>query len=183
MLRSRPVALLALAVLAGSAAGCGGDPEAGGPSEAGPTIAVAADPSRPPVTSAIPPERERVTPALGKWFSYKTGLRVRIGSPARFRPSPWIEREPGVPLSFTVDVLNRTGEEWNPSQLHVRLQSGFTPSIQIYDAEQGIVARPEERVPAGRSVQFRVAYWAPEQSRLTVEFSPGFGYQSTVVQG
>ena len=117
MLRSRPVALLALAVLAGSAAGCGGDPAAGGPSDAGPTIATAADASPSPASSAVPPEKGRATPALGKWFSYKTGLRVRIGSAERFRPSQWIEREPGVPLAFTVDVLNRTGEEWNPSQL------------------------------------------------------------------
>jgi hypothetical protein len=182
MLRSRPVAFLALAVLAGSAAGCGVDSAAGGPSEAGPTLAMAADASRPPVTSAIPPERARATPALGKWFSYKTGLRVRIGSPERFRPSSWIEREPGVPLAFTVEVVNRTGEEWNPSQLHVRLQSGFTPAIQIYDAEKGIVARPEQRLADGRSLRFRVAYWAPQQSRLTLELSPGFGYQPTLVQ-
>lgn len=124
-----------------------------------------------------------MTPTLGKWFSYKTGLRVRIGKPERIQPSPWIEREPGIPLAFTVDVLNRTGEEWNPSQLHVRLQSGFTPATQIYDAEEGIVARPEHRLADGRSVRFQVAYWAPHESRLTLDFSPGFGYQPTLVRG
>jgi hypothetical protein len=182
MHRSGLVGLLVLPVVALSAAGCGGDSGSGGPDEAGPTIAVAAG-APAPAPSATPEATPSAAPRLGKGFAYRTGLRVRIGKPERFRPSPWIEREPGVPLAFTVVVLNRTGEEWNPSQLHVRLQTGFQPATQIYDAEKGIVARPEERLADGRSVTFRVAYWAPARSHLTVEFAPGFGYQPTVVDG
>lgn len=180
---SGPVSLIALTALAVLAAGCAGDSESGGPSEAGPTVAVAADVSSPPAPSTPPPEAEDTNPRLGRWFSYETGLRVRIGRPERFQPSSWIERQPGIPLAFSVVVVNRTGEEWNPSQLHVRLQSGFTPATQIYDAEQRIVARPERRLADGRTARFRVAYWVPEQRLLTVEFSPGPGYQPILVEG
>ena len=171
-----------LSTLMVSAAACS-NPEAGGPSEAGPTIPVAADASQRPAAVAETKPVPSRAPSLGKTFSYKAGLRVRIGKPEPFQPSAWVKQAPGVPLAFTVVVLNRTGEVWNPSQLHVRLQAGFRPAVQIYDAENGIVARPEQRLADGRSVRFRVAYWAPQQSRLTLEFSPGFGYQPTVVRG
>lgn len=144
---------------------------------------LAANAPQPSDPSAGPEAPPRAAPTLGEGFAYTAGLRVRIGKPERFRPSPWIEREAGVPLAFPITVLNRTGEEWNPSQLHVRLQSGFQPAIQIYDAEKGIVARPERRLRDGGLINFRVAYWVPERSRLTLEFSPGFGYQPTLVQG
>jgi hypothetical protein len=88
---------------------------------------------------------------------------------------------PGRPMQFTIVVLNKTGELWNPSQLHVRLTSGFQPAVQIYDADQGIVARPRRRLHDGASVRFAVGYWVPDPRHLTLEFEPGFGYASTVI--
>ena len=183
-LRSTLLVGIVLPALALSSAGCGSDGETGGPTEAGPTLALAADTAATPVAAPTPEETARATPTLGKRFTYRSGLRVRIGKAEGFRPSPWIEREPGaVALAFTVVVVNRTGEEWNPSQLHVRLSSGFTRATQIYDAEKGIVARPEERLADRGTVRFRVAYWVPEGGDVTVEFAPGFGYEPTVVDG
>jgi hypothetical protein len=171
--------VLALALT--SVAGCTSDSGPGGPSHAGPTLTVVADtptPAEAPSATARPPKKLR----FGKTFTYAAGLRVRIGKPEPFRPSPWVERMPGRPTRFTIIVVNHTGEIWNPSQLHVRLTSGFQPAVQIYDADLRVVARPERRVPDARSVRFAVGYWVPDLRHLTLEFEPGFGYARSVIQ-
>ncbi|WP_182526432.1 hypothetical protein [Nocardioides dongkuii] len=108
-------------------------------------------------------------------------MRMQVGPPQRFTPSSWIEPRPGLPVRLRVTVRNGAEEPWNPSQLHVRLGSGFVPAEQIFDYDQGVVARPEERVPAGETVTFFVGYWVPDTERLSVEVDPGQGYQPTVV--
>jgi hypothetical protein len=170
--------VLALALT--SVAGCTSGSGAGGPSHAGPTLAVVADtpaPAEAPSATARPQTKLR----FGKTFTYAAGLRVRIGKPEPFRPSPWVERMPGRPTRFTIIVVNNTGEIWNPSQLHVRLTSGFQPAVQVYDADKGIVARPEHRLREGKAVRFDVGYWVPDLRHLTLEFEPGFGYASSVI--
>jgi hypothetical protein len=120
-------------------------------------------------------------PGFGESFRYGSGLRVQVDPPERFTPSPWIERRPGAPMRLRVSVRNGTEEVWNPSQLHLRLASGFVATEQIFDYEQDVIARPEDRVPAGGSVSFYVGYWVPDAERLSLEVDPGRGYQTTVV--
>ena len=176
--RSSGLVAALVAMSSALATGCSTADPSGGPTSAGPTLAAV---SEVPAAETTPSEPAGRDPRFGHRFAYASGLRVRIAEPKSFRPSAWIERLPGTPTRFVVVVDNKTGEEWNPSQLHVTLQSGFTSAPQIYDAEQGIVARPEARVRDGRSVTFSVGYWVTDPDDLTMEFAPGFGYQSTVV--
>lgn len=118
---------------------------------------------------------------FGRWFHYGSGLWVKVGHAKAFTPSDWVQPAAGQPMHFTVEVRNRTGSEWNPSQLHIRLQSGLAPAMAIFDHEKGVVARPEERLPDRRSVRFKVGFWVTDPDQLALEFAPGFGYQAVGV--
>ena len=187
---SLAVLAVTLATLAMSASGCGSTDPAAASVEPGISATTAGLPSASPTSGTAPAvpaptagEEPYRSPRFGQGFRYAGGLAVTVGEPERFRPSPWVKREPGVAMRFEVVVRNRTGDEWNPSQLHVRLLSAFAPAVQIFDYDHRVVARPEERVPAGRTVTFSVGYWVRDADRLTMEFSPGFGYQDITVGG
>lgn len=179
----------AAVVFAPLLSGCGvlaadEDPEFGAPQEAG--ASGEKNPGNAPRELVNPAETiassdEVRAPVFGEFFRYGSGLKIQVEAPERFTPSGWIERRPGVPLRLRVTVRNGTEELWNPSQLHVRLASGFVPAEQIFDYDQDVVARPEERVPHGETVTFFVGYWVPDPERLSLEVDPGHGYQTTVV--
>ncbi|HCB03896.1 MAG TPA: hypothetical protein DEQ43_06555 [Nocardioides bacterium] len=165
------------------ASGCAGESSAGGPASAGPTLAVSE--SAPSATAAPTPASTPTpsarAPKFDRPFTYAAGLRVKVSAPEPFTPSPWVVPEPGTPLRFDVVVQNHTGKEWNPSQLHLKLTSGFQPAPQIYDAEKGVVARPEDRLPDRGIVRFSVGYWVTDETELALELSPGFGYQAVTI--
>jgi hypothetical protein len=187
-------AALCVAVLCVALTACGGDGgsdvAADGPSpqpatgsatgapSSTPTAAAATAPSSSPGGAATEvPEAAR----FGKSFTYAGGLTVRVDPPEQFLPSKWVERVEGTPMRFSVTIGNDTGEEFNPSQLHLRLRSTYAEAAQIFDQEQGVVARPENRLRDGRTVRFTVGYWVTDPDDLVLEFAPGFDYASTSV--
>lgn len=175
---------LALAVPAG---GCAGSDPSGASAEPAIDAATAGLPSPTSTagTTAVttpPPAAEPVrTPRFGQTFRYGGGLVVTVSEPRPFRPSPWVERRPGDPMRFEIVIRNRTDEEWNPSQLHARVLTSFTPAVQIFDYDHHVVARPEERLPAGGTTTFSVGYWITDVSAVTMVLSPGFGYQEITI--
>lgn len=183
-------ALVLTGVLAMAASGCStADPSANA-AEPGLDAATAGLPSAAPDTTSEVPipsptesEPPPTSPSFGKTFTYGGGLAVTVHEPEPFRPSPWVDRLPGTAMRFEITVRNRTGEQWNPSQLHVRLLSGFAPAVQIFDYDHAVVARPENRLAAGRSATFWVGYWVTDADQLAIEFAPGFGYQAITVGG
>lgn len=190
----------ALMTLASALAGCGAADHGSGPGASSPAPSIDAahagipagavvgatttPDDGPTVTdgsSSASPTSSVSTHRFGSWFHYGNGLWVKVDPPRPFTPSGWVKRQPGTPTLFPVQVRNNTGGVWNPSQLHVRLQSGLRPATQIFDYEKSVVARPEQRLADKGTVSFAVGYWVTDPSQLIVDFAPGFGYDSALV--
>ncbi len=177
-------------MLAVAAGGCGAADPSASAAEPGQAAATAGLPSAAPTTgsadpapdpTATPSDSATESPRFGETFRYAGGLAVTVGAPEPFRPAPWVEPGRGPPCGSRSRCATGPGTEWKPSQLHVRLLAAFAPATQIFDYDSDVVARPEHRVPHGRSVTFWVGYWVPDTESLAVVFSPGFGYQDITV--
>ncbi|WP_244928681.1 hypothetical protein [Nocardioides sp. W7] len=179
-------ALLAIASIALTTAGCAdADPGATAP---GPGIdaATAGLPETstaptPATTTGATGDAPAPAPRFGRTFRYGGGLAVTVAEPEPFRPSAWVQRQAGTPMRFEITVRNRTGDTWNPSQLHVRLLSAFTPATPIFDHDSQVLARPEERLADRGTVTFSVGFWVGDAEQLALELAPGFGYQPITV--
>jgi len=136
----------------------------------------------PVAVPTLPEPKEPAEPEFGKTFTYTGGITVRIEEPERFTPSAWVKPLAGTPMRFQVTLRNTTAEEFNPSQLHVTLRSTFAEAVQIFDYEQGVVARPEDRLKPGRTVRFAVGYWVSDPQDMVMEFAPGFEYEPTHIK-
>ena len=180
-------ALVATAVLALSASGRGTSDSSANAAEPRLDAATAGLPSASPPADATEPAASPTAgetasrPRFGETFRYGGGLAVTVAEPESFRPAPWVDRRPGTPVRFEITVRNQTGDEWNPSQLHVRLLAAFAPATQIFDYDNDVIARPEGRVPDGKSAKLPGGLLGTGHRAACDRVSPGFGYQSITV--
>jgi hypothetical protein len=123
------------------------------------------------------------TAAFGDTLSYDNGLEVTVSAPQPYTPSEsaYIDGPtPAAFVAFDVTVVNGTGEDYDPIELFLTLQSGTTEEAQVFDTANGLDGTPYQTLLAGRSVAFTVGFGATDPADLVMEVTPGFDYEPVV---
>jgi hypothetical protein len=85
-------------------------------------------------------------------------------------------------MRFTVSIENTREDSFSTRHFDLELAVGGEEVDQIYDDQNKVVARSEERLTPGASTRFDVGFWVPDEGALVMTVSPGYGYESVDVQ-
>ena len=123
------------------------------------------------------------TAVFGDTLSYDNGLEVTVSAPQPYTPSESAYVDGPAPaafVAFDVTVVNGTGEDYDPIELFLTLQSGSTEEAQVFDTANGLDGTPYQTLLPGRSVAFTVGFGASDPADLVMEVTPGFDYEPVV---
>lgn len=115
------------------------------------------------------------THEFGETASYPDGLSITVSEPKDYTPSSTSFGSEGYPNSvqFTVKIVNKTGNSFDPSLLYASIQSGNTEGEQIFDSAKGMEGAPSTTVLDGRESTFPIAFGVQDPTDLVLEINTG----------
>lgn len=115
------------------------------------------------------------THEFGDTAAYPDGLSVTVSDPKDYTPSSTSFGSEGYPNSvqFTVKIVNKTGNSFDPSLLYASIQSGNTEGEQIFDSAKGLEGAPSTTVLDGRESTFPIAFGVQDPADLVLEINTG----------
>jgi hypothetical protein len=123
------------------------------------------------------------TAVFGDTLAYDDGLEITVSAPQPYTPSEsaYVDGPaPAAYVAFDVTVVNGTGEDYEPVELFLTLQSGTSQEAQVFDTANGLDGTPYQTLLPGRSVAFRVGFGASDPADLVMEVTPGFDHEPVV---
>ncbi len=120
---------------------------------------------------------------FGDTYSWKDGLAVTISAPEAYTPS---QSAAGAQagqqaVAFTITIVNKTSEPFDPVLFHVSAQSGNTEASAIYDSGN-IGSTPTTKLLPGREVTFKVAFSVADPGDIVMEVRPDITHDEVLYQ-
>lgn len=134
-------------------------------------------------TEQTPPPVNELIKQLGDVITYEDGLSVSVSEPSEFVPSEYAagnDQANQILMSFT--VTNGTTEALDPI-FGVSVSSDGVEASQIYDVDNPageVNFSPSTAVLPGQTITWMLAFSVADPSKLTVDFSPGFDWDSAI---
>lgn len=142
------------------------------------------------MSPVAPPAESKIAQiGSGEGFTYEDGLRVQVLSAKRFTPSDTAAgAQPGqTGVKVAVRITNGTSATVDLALVQVELQAGNdgVEAEQVYDTEQGIGSGFNGSVAPNRNAtaSFGFAVNRADLSKLNVQVTPGFNYQTSIFEG
>lgn len=130
-----------------------------------------------------PPPIDNLIKQFGDVVTYEDGLSVSVSDPSDFAPTEYAagnDQTYNIVLGFT--VTNGTNEVIDPF-FGVSVSSGGVEASQIFDMDNpagDINFSPDTSVLPGQTVSWNLAFSISDPEAITVDFSPGFEWESAV---
>jgi hypothetical protein len=123
---------------------------------------------------------------FGTTFDYPTGVKVAIGEPQPFVPSPSATRPAGAAraVALKATVTNGSAGPLNLGQVSIQAAAGDEAVQRVFDAAKGVLAATQT-LPPGAKQAFTVVFGVPAGgSDFRVQVQPGpVGYQPVFFTG
>lgn len=121
---------------------------------------------------------------FGEVFTWEDGVSISISEPAAFQASEYaMGATPGQEqVIFTIVLTNGTSEVLDPV-IFTTGASGGSEAALIFDSgnEVGAVGQsPSTSLLPDQTVKWYVAFSVADPTNITVETSPGFGYENVI---
>lgn len=109
-----------------------------------------------PASDAAPGEMTASEATVGGEHTFASGWRVQVAEPEPVES----DARPGEAPAFVVEVsvTNGTGTDHDLSRDYIEVRAGGEPAIWFSDDAAGITRMPQEILPAGESISFRLGF-------------------------
>jgi hypothetical protein len=187
----RPVGIVAAAALVLMSAACAvptagtvETPAAGvnAPTASAPATSSAEDKTAASTPASEPPAGDASAAsnqaAFGETYRWADGLEVTVSTPTPFTPGKYASAEPATAyLSYTVTIVNNTGDVYEPAVFFTSVQSGDQEADQVFDSENNLTGSPSTAILAGRQSTFTIGFGVSNPDDVVMEVTPGFEYK------
>lgn len=110
---------------------------------------------------------------FGETFTYSDGVTLTVSKPVRFKPTESAAGAEGggVPVKFTITVVNATSKPMDASDFYASVQSGDGDAEEVYDGDNGLNGSPETKVLPGRQAKWQAGFMVKNPKDIVFDMS------------
>lgn len=119
---------------------------------------------------------------FGETWAFEDGLQVTVSKPETFKPDEWSMGGEGYDhaVRFTVTIVNKTGENFDPTMFHATVQSGDREGDQIFDSANGLEGAPSTVILDGRETTFDIGFGVDDPKDIVMELTVSWDHDEAI---